>query len=40
MVFRKYGQPNTLYGPRTVLMDRELHARMQNSCILSKGRNY
>jgi hypothetical protein len=39
-VFRKYGRLNTLYGPRTVLMDQELHARMQNSCILSKGRSY
>ena len=40
MVFRKYGQPNTLYGPRTVLMEQELHARMQNACIMSKGQNY
>ncbi len=39
-VFRKYGRPNTLYGPRTVLMDQELHARMHNVCILSKGRDY
>jgi hypothetical protein len=40
LVFRKYGQRNTLYGPRTVEMPLELHARLQNSCIMSKGRNY
>jgi hypothetical protein len=40
MVFRKYGQRNTLYGPRMVEMERELHARMQNTCIMSKGRNF
>jgi hypothetical protein len=40
LVFRKYAKPGPRYGAKYVEMDLELHARMQNACIMSKGRSY
>lgn len=38
LVFRKYGEKAPLRGPNWVEMEQEQHARMQQSCIMSKGR--
>lgn len=40
LVFRKYAKPGPRWGAKFIEMDQELHARMHNSCIMSKGRNY
>ncbi len=40
LVFRKYAKPGPRYGAKYVEMDLELHASMQNACIMSKGRSY
>jgi hypothetical protein len=40
MVFRKFGAPGPRYGGILLEMDREIHFREHNMCVMNKGQGY